>query len=673
MKSDCNIVIESIGTYLPPQEITTAEVLKGCVNEVRMPLERLTGIKTRRRAGTSEFAIDLAYKAALDCLSKSSIHPHDVDLIVSTNISRWDGVNQIFFEPPTSLRLKTRLGFRDNALAIDISNACAGMWTGVYLVETLIRSGQIRHGMVVSGEYITHLIDTAQKEVVDFVDSQIASLTLGDAGAAIILSRSKAANEGMVDFDLYTLSRYSPFCIAKPTDKAHGGASMITDAIRVTEAVIPHAAKHTEMILKRNQWANERVQHLIPHQTSELTMKAGMREIKRLLNFDFSDRIVNNLAHRGNTSSNAHFLALHDFIQNGKINAGDSIVFCISGSGQSTGTAIYTMDDLPTRMRIENADRMPPAQAEVSEADESFVLPVQLSIESISSVEYSGKDEADTVQLITEASEKCFAKSAYSKQQVDIMIAACTYRSEFIMEPAIAALAAGVLAINDVREPADEHKTFAFDIVNGEVGFLKSVFLASEFVRVGRAKQVMVVASEVENNITRRPDHLLDVRTMASSVLLHESSDDSGFLAFEFTDYPQHVALREVHAGWHGEVQRIHLTCDDKKDVWPDLLDCLIDGCQRFMTTQSLSFDDVTWVLPTQHSTAWINEFATRMTFNESKLINLNPDKLGNPFSSAFPLALINGLANGQFKSGETVLIASVSPGAQVACALYRV
>jgi len=673
MNSDCNIVIESVGTYLPPEEVSTADILKGCVNEVRMPLERLTGIKTRRRAGTSEFAIDLAYKAALDCLSRSSIHPKDIDIIVSTNISRFDGVNQIFFEPPTSFRLKTRLGLRDNALAIDISNACAGMWTGVYLVETLIRSGQIRYGMVVSGEYITHLIDTAQKEVVDFVDSQIASLTLGDAGAAIILTRSKAANEGMVDFDLYTLSRYSPFCIAKPTEKAHGGASMITDAIRVSEAVIPHAAKHTEMILKRNQWANERVQHLIPHQTSQLTMKAGMREIKRLLNFDFSDRIVNNLTHRGNTSSNSHFLALHDFIHNGKINAGDSIVFCISGSGQSTGTAIYTMDDLPNRMRQESSNRIPPVEAAETDADETFVLPVQLAIESISSVEYAGSDEADTVQLITEASEKCLANSIYSKQQIDILIAACTYRSEFIMEPAIAALSAGVLCMNDIREPADEHKTFAFDIVNGEVGFLKSVFLASEFVRVGRAKQVMVVASEVENNIIRRPDHLLNVRTMASSILLHESSNDSGFQCFEFADYPQHVGLREVHSGWHGTIQRMQITCEDQKDIWPELLDCLVDGSQRFMKTQGLSFDDVTWVLPTQHSSAWMSEYAARLAFDDSKLINLNPDELGNPFTSAFPLALINGLATGKLKSGETILIASVSPGAQVACALYRI
>ncbi len=57
-----------------------------------------------------------------------------------------------FFEPATSVRLKRRLGLRNSALAIDLSNACAGMWTGVYLLEKLNRTGEVQRGIVVSGE-----------------------------------------------------------------------------------------------------------------------------------------------------------------------------------------------------------------------------------------------------------------------------------------------------------------------------------------------------------------------------------------------------------------------------------------------------------------------------------------------------------------------------------------
>ena len=39
----------------------------------------------------------------------------------------------------------------------DLSNACAGMLTGVFLLQDLITRGEINCGMVVSGEYISHL------------------------------------------------------------------------------------------------------------------------------------------------------------------------------------------------------------------------------------------------------------------------------------------------------------------------------------------------------------------------------------------------------------------------------------------------------------------------------------------------------------------------------------
>ena len=67
-----------------------------------------------------------------------------------------------------------------HALAFDITNACAGMFTGIYLVHSLIRAGAVRRGLVVSGEYITHLTETAQKEIKGIADQRLACLTLGE-------------------------------------------------------------------------------------------------------------------------------------------------------------------------------------------------------------------------------------------------------------------------------------------------------------------------------------------------------------------------------------------------------------------------------------------------------------------------------------------------------------
>ena len=119
-------------------------------------------------------------------------------------------------------------------------------------MDALIRAGSIRRGLVVSGEYISHLTDTAQKEIAAQVDPQLASLTLGDAGVAAFLEASAHPEVGFHDIELYTLSKYSRFCVAKPTKEGHGGAAMHTDAIKVTAAVVPHAATHAQFMLGRN-------------------------------------------------------------------------------------------------------------------------------------------------------------------------------------------------------------------------------------------------------------------------------------------------------------------------------------------------------------------------------------------------------------------------------------
>ena len=66
-------------------------------------------------------------------------------------VSRYDGPRQVSYEPSTAVKLKERFGFK-RAVALDVSNACAGLWTAIYVVDAMIRSGAIRRGMVVSGE-----------------------------------------------------------------------------------------------------------------------------------------------------------------------------------------------------------------------------------------------------------------------------------------------------------------------------------------------------------------------------------------------------------------------------------------------------------------------------------------------------------------------------------------
>src|SRR5712664_2268551 len=154
-------IIESLGIYLPSRSVTTEEVIQACRIKLFFPLEKMTGIESRRVVEESEFSIDLAKKATADCLARSKYRPKDIDLLICCNISRCDGPNfQFSYEPATSIKLRKHFGFF-NSVAFDITNACAGMFTAIHIAQAFVQAGRARRVLIVSGEYISHLTQTA--------------------------------------------------------------------------------------------------------------------------------------------------------------------------------------------------------------------------------------------------------------------------------------------------------------------------------------------------------------------------------------------------------------------------------------------------------------------------------------------------------------------------------
>jgi hypothetical protein len=144
------MVIESIGMYLPPDVLSTADVVGGCRNRLDFPLEKMTGIASRHVAGREEFSIDLARQAAIDCLERSRLDARDIDLLIACNISRYDGPNfEISYEPSTASKLKQQIG-ATSAVAFDVCNACAGFFTALAVAEAKLLSGESRRAMIVS-------------------------------------------------------------------------------------------------------------------------------------------------------------------------------------------------------------------------------------------------------------------------------------------------------------------------------------------------------------------------------------------------------------------------------------------------------------------------------------------------------------------------------------------
>jgi amino acid adenylation domain-containing protein len=670
-----NTVIESIGVYLPPKIVTTEEILEGCVKPIRFPMARLTGIKTRRIAGETEFSIDLAKKAVAECLANSKYNPEDIDMLICGNISRCNMPGLKFsFEPGTAIQLQRYFGFK-NAIVYDLDNACTGLFTAVSIVDAFLKAGLIRRGMVVSGEYISHLIITAQKELESFMDSRLPCLTVGDAGAAMILESAPDKRVGFHDFEMYTLGRYSEDCIGKATDREHGGGIMFTDAVRVSAVNMTQAVAHAANILKRSGWPSDAFQHIIIHQTSGTTIRDAARAINSYFGTEVckQENVIYNIEDRANTATTTHIVAIMDHIRSGHIKSGDNAVLGITGSGATIGAALYTFDDLPDRIRRREAGEYTPIKV-VSEPPRPVSLTPsnrRIRVESIGTIAEGSqveRVEPQALSLLQDAAENCLAASSYQCNDIDLLINAGVYRDEFLCEPAVAALLAGKLQMNDdIKSPLDK-KTFALDIFNGAIGTLNACHAAIGMIRAGKANNAMITAAEIENNRQHRPDTLYGLEEAGSALILDHSPDGvTGFGNFVFRFFTEYIDSLITNTEMFNGKTVLHIERDPHIESY--YLQCIQETVQELLSLEHLDLAQIKVVMPPQISAGFISRLSDTLAIDRSRLVDVQAQH--DLFTSSLAYTLQHVRKHKLVQTGDIGLIISIGSGIQVGCATY--
>jgi 3-oxoacyl-[acyl-carrier-protein] synthase III len=669
--------IESIGVYLPEKALTTEEVLAGCRKKIEFPLERLTGIRSRRVAGDTEFSLDLADKAVANCLRQASCAADEIDLLICCNISRCDGPFRFSLEPTTAARIARRFGLV-NAVAFDLTNACAGTFTAILLADTFIRQGVSKHALIVSGEYITHLTRTAQQEIEGFMDPRLSCLTLGDSGVALLLGPAPSADVGFQEIELYTLGKYHHLCVAKLSSVTGSGPVMLTDSVTSTVVTIKQAVSHAAEVLRRQHWDTQTVKGLVIHQTSETTLDGAVQEINRALGKTVCHRgnTLYNVAERGNTATNTHFLAVWEAIQAGRFGSGDRLVFAVSGSGQTVGTALYVFDDLPVRLR-QPAPAWRSAPARQAGELRHFRCRRRVRLESVATTERAADATgsarsasegcSDSIELVRRVGESCLHQSARPREEIDLVLHTGIYRSEFLTEPSMASIAAGELAINhDDRQPGGR-RTLAFDILNGSGGTLTACFLAGQLFEAGEFSRALVIASEVQSCQEFWPPSHRGRAEAASALILEVSGDNEGFAAFGYRAFPEHLEAVVSATGVHENTPVIFHHRD--ADLEDREVECAAQVVREFLDRESLAPEEVSLLVPPQRPGRLGVRLAAALGIAPEKVMDIEAER--DYFTSSLMYAFQKLRREGRLTTGARVLLVEVAAGLQVWCALY--
>ncbi len=346
MANQKNIKIESLGVYLPETVVTTSELLSQCKHPPLMDLEKITGIRERRMA-VGEYAVDLAVKSAENALKMSRYSAEDLDMIICTSISKYNRKDEVDFEPSASIMIRKRIGAL-NTITFDITNACAGMLNGIYVMESFIKSGAIKCGMVVSGEYNTPLVNTSKHEIKHSFDKQLAALTIGDCGAAIILDKSDSDKYGLHQLDLITGAKHNHYCYSNPSNRGPG-AVLMTKARGLQKKGNEHFPSYMMKTVEKSGWTMDDINYGIAHQVSVGGIKNGIKAVNTFLGKKIPFRLLHNVERVGNTTTTSHFIVLHEFLLNNTIRKDHNLLFVSGASGIVITHATYTMDDLPER------------------------------------------------------------------------------------------------------------------------------------------------------------------------------------------------------------------------------------------------------------------------------------------------------------------------------------
>jgi len=673
------IKIESLGVYLPEKTLSMEDLLRACRQRPRWDLERITGIRERRVA-VGEYASDLAIKASQRALAMSRYPATDLGVVVCTSISKHNRPDEFTWEPATAALVRRAIG-ADRALVFDVVNACAGMLNGIWVVQGLIRAGVVRCGLVVSGEHNMPLAETATRQIRHSFDGQIAALTLGDCGAAVIIDRSDDDRIGFHWLDLVTGAKHDQYCYSKPSPRGPGGM-LITKARDFQKKGNEHFPFYTKQALDATGWTFDDLQHVIPHQVSVRAVMQGFKALKRFVGSDLPEVVRCCADVYANTTTTSHFLVLHDLMVKDQLQPGHNVLLISGASGIAITHATLTVDDLPTRYRAAlGSDAVvgtaPPAQPIISGGEPassaaqpapgavSLVNHRRCRIESLGvSLPRRSWPAWSSLKHAVVAGNNCLAHSHYHRTDVRALINCGVYRDGHVCEPAIAAYIAHGL---DLNIEFQGRRTTAFDLLNGGCGMLSAIQVVDALLRSGEVQVGMVVASEIDSDA--RPDPSYPYPPSGAAVLLDCTPRAGvGFGAFAFdTDAQQTDRYRSTVSL---RVKRGRLTL--QRD--PALDELYLAGLSRAvpaaLARAGLQPDQIDVVIPPQISKHFLAGLPSAIGIAAERIVDLT-DQLPDTLTTSTLVALQHELGSARCMPGKRGLLLACGSGVTVGACSY--
>ena len=324
--ADHNAGILGMGHSYPEGILTNADLEK-IVETSDEWITTRTGIKQRHKAAANEYTSQFGTAAARQALERAGLKPEDLDIIICATTTP----DQIM--PSTGALIQAQIG-ATNAAGMDVFAACSGFLYGLTLVESMIRTEQIKYALVVGAEVLTKYVDYTDRGTCVIFGDGAGAAVVGPVSSGKGILATKIKSDGRYEEQLYAPGGGTKLGTTHETidNRMHFFKMKGNELFKV--AVRSMAEISAEMLAKAGMTVDD-VDIVIPHQanqriTDAVASRLGVPE----------EKVYSNIAEHGNTSSASIPIAMDECIQSGRIKEGSTVLLTAFGGGVTWGGTV---------------------------------------------------------------------------------------------------------------------------------------------------------------------------------------------------------------------------------------------------------------------------------------------------------------------------------------------
>jgi 3-oxoacyl-[acyl-carrier-protein] synthase-3 len=321
-----NAGIIGMGHSYPKGILTNADLEK-IVETSDEWITTRTGIKQRHKADDNEYTSQFGTAAARQAIERAGLKPEDIELILCATTTP----DQIM--PSTGALIQAQIG-ATSAAGMDVFAACSGFLYGLTLVESMIRTEQVKYALVIGAEVLTKYVDYTDRSTCVIFGDGAGAAVVGPVNSGKGILATKIKSDGRYEEQLYAPGGGTKLGTTHQTidDGLHFFKMKGNELFKV--AVRSMAEISCEMLEKAG-YRPEDLDLVIPHQanqriTDAVASRLGVPE----------EKVYSNIAEHGNTSSASIPIAIDECIESGKIKEGSLVLLTAFGGGVTWGGTV---------------------------------------------------------------------------------------------------------------------------------------------------------------------------------------------------------------------------------------------------------------------------------------------------------------------------------------------